>query len=96
MLKCQSKLCSYKLFSNAYQWLCKSRKKQPPSSDIWNFHRDCNGLADTVIDDFLKGLYQFDTQDKITLSEEETIAIWSSQDALVQKVLAQSASGSMS
>ena len=24
------------LFSNAYQWLCKSRKNHPPDSDIWS------------------------------------------------------------
>jgi len=39
------------------------------------------------MDDFRKGCYQFDVQDKITLSDGDTIAIWSSQDALVLKVL---------
>jgi RNA-directed DNA polymerase len=87
MLKYQSKRCIHKLFSDAYQWLCKSRKKHPPSSDIWNFRRNWNGLSDTVMDDFRSGCYQFDTQDKVALSGGDTIAVWSSQDALVLKVL---------
>jgi len=39
------------------------------------------------MESFRSGTYQFDVQTKITLSCGETIALWSSQDAVVIKVL---------
>ena len=39
------------------------------------------------MESFRTGTYQFDVQTKITLSCGETIALWSSQDALIIKVL---------
>jgi len=75
------------LFLDAYQWLCRSRKKHPPSSDVWDFRRSWNGWAKAVIDEFERGTYCFDVQSKIRLAEGDTIALWSSRDALVLKVL---------
>ena len=75
------------LFSNAYNWLCKSRKNHPPDSDIWNFKRTWHNQAEVIIEAFSCGIYQFDDQAKITLSCGETIALWSSKDALIIKVL---------
>ncbi len=39
------------------------------------------------MESFRSGTYQFDVQAKITLSCGETIAHWSSQDALIIKIL---------
>jgi hypothetical protein len=75
------------LFSNAYQWLCKSRKNHPPDSDIWELKRKWPSQSETIIQSVRAGTYQFDVQTKITLSCGETIALWSSQDALIIKVL---------
>ncbi len=75
------------IFSDAYQWLCKARTKYPSSSDIWDFRRSWSNKAGTVIKEFAKGCYAFDVQKKITLSCGETIALWSSRDALVIKVI---------
>jgi len=75
------------LFSDAYQWLCKSRKNHPPDSDIWNFKRTWQVQAEAIMESFSFGNYDFDVQSKITLTCGETIALWSSQDALVIKVL---------
>ena len=75
------------LFSNAFQWLCRSRKKHPPSSDIWDFRPSWIDRADAVMDEFRLGDYQLDVQKKMTLSDGETVAVWSSRDALVLKVL---------
>jgi RNA-directed DNA polymerase len=75
------------LFSNAYQWLCKSRKNHPPVSDIWNLKRTWNSQAETIMGSFRTGAYRFDVQTKLTLSCGEEIALWSSQDALIIKVL---------
>ncbi len=74
-------------FSDAYQWLCKSRRNHPPDSDIWSFKRTWDSQAETIMESFKSGTYQFDVQSKITLSCGETIALWSSQDALIIKVL---------
>ena len=75
------------LFSDAYQWLCKSRKNHPPDSDIWNFKRTWHCQSESIMELFRTGAYRFDVQSKLTLSCGETIALWSSQDALIIKVL---------
>lgn len=75
------------LFSNAYQWLCRSRKGHPTSSDIWSFRRDWKHQERRVMDRFIQGRHQFTVQQKVTLVQGETVALWSSLDALVLKVL---------
>ena len=75
------------LFTDAFQWLCKARTKHPPSSDIWDFRRNWNHRAKILIKDFVRGKDRFDVQKKIILLCGETIAVWSSRDALVIKVL---------
>ena len=75
------------LFSDAYQWLCRSRKSHPPDSDIWSFKRTWKNQSENIMESFMSGNYRFDVQAKITLSSGETIALWSSQDALIIKVL---------
>ena len=75
------------LFSDAYQWLCRSRKNHPPDSDIWSFKGTWNSQSETIMESFMSGNYQFNVQTKITLSCGDTIALWSSQDALIIKVL---------
>ncbi len=75
------------LFSDAYQWLCKSRKNHPPDSDIWSLQWTWNSQSEVVVESFSTGNYHFDVQTKLTLSCGETIALWSSQDALIIKVL---------
>ena len=74
-------------FSLAYECLKKSRKHYPSSSDIWDFRWEWNARSEEVIRSFLLGSYRLDVQKKITLSTGETIALWSSRDALVLKVL---------
>jgi RNA-directed DNA polymerase len=74
-------------FSDAYQWLCKSREDHPPDSDIWNFKRTWRRHAEAIMESLRTGAYRFDVQSKLLLSCGETIALWSSRDALVLKVL---------
>ena len=75
------------LFFNAYQWLCRSRKNHPPDSDIWSLKRTWHSQAEAIMESFKSGIYLFDVQTKIILSCGETIALWSSRDALIIKVL---------
>jgi len=74
-------------FYSAYEWLKKSRKHYSPSSDIWDFRRCWDERKESFTNLFLAGSYRFDVQKKICLSTGETIALWSSRDALVLKVL---------
>jgi RNA-directed DNA polymerase len=74
-------------FTNAYQWLCKCRKKHPSDSDFWWFKRDWTDTVKETIKSFTTGSYRFSIQKKVTLSCGETIAMWSSIDSLVIKVL---------
>jgi RNA-directed DNA polymerase len=75
------------LFLEAYQWLCRSRKKHPPSSDVWDLRRSWKEQADALLVAFESGDYQMSVQKKMALTDGETIAVWSSRDALVVKVL---------
>ena len=74
-------------FNSAYEWLKKSRKHHPPSSDIWDFRRCWNEGKESIKKLFLTGSYHFDVQKKISLPTGETIALWSSPDALILRVL---------
>ena len=71
------------LFSDTYDWLCKSRKNHPPGSDLWDFKRTWSRQADAIMESFKAGVYRLGVQKKIKLSCGETIALWSSADALI-------------
>jgi RNA-directed DNA polymerase len=75
------------LFTEAINWLYKNRSAHPPASNIWNFRRSRDERSDMIIKDFSNGTCLFNVQKKITLSCGETIAIWSSENALIIKVL---------
>jgi len=75
------------LFTDAYKWLCLKRSKHLSSSDVWDFRLNWNNRKEAVIEGFAKGCYKLSVQKKITISCGETIALWSSIDALVIKVL---------
>lgn len=89
MSQFQTKLSLQKAFSEAYQWCSRNRKIHPPSSEIWDFRRSWKNRADAVINTFVRGEYKFDVQKRITLSNGETISVWSRWDALILKVLTQ-------
>jgi RNA-directed DNA polymerase len=75
------------LFTEALNRLYKNRSAHPPASNIWNFRRSRDERSDMIIKDFLNGTCLFYVQKKITLSCGEIIAMWSSEDALIIKVL---------
>ena len=75
------------LFSNAYRWLYRSRKNNPQDSDIWSLKSSWHSQAEAILESFKTSTYQFDVQIKMILSCGETIALWSSKDALIIKVL---------
>jgi hypothetical protein len=58
------------LFSDAYHWLWRSRKRHPPSSDIWSFRRNWKREAHRVMDRFIRGRHYFTVQQKVRLAQE--------------------------
>ncbi len=74
-------------FSRSYDWLCRARRKHPPSSDIWHLRPKWEQVRRPMEKAFEQGDYHFGLQSKITLASGDTIALWSSQDSLVIKVL---------
>jgi RNA-directed DNA polymerase len=74
-------------FQNAFQWLCKCRKNHPPDSDIGGMKREWPNQADRIIRMFASGSYRLAVQKKVTLACGDTIAMWSSKDSIVIKVL---------
>lgn len=76
-----------KIFFDAFDWLKKSRKHYPSSSDIWDFRRCWNEQKDEIKGLLLSGSYRFDPQKSLCLSGGETIALWSARDSLILKVL---------
>ncbi len=75
------------LFKEAFRWLCLKRSNHSSSSDVWDLRRNWNETKESVLKDFIKGSYRLSVQKKLTLSCRDTIAIRSSRDALVIKVL---------
>lgn len=74
-------------FVEAFAWLCNSRKKHPPDSDIWQLMMDWPSKSRNTIESFVDGTFKFGLQKKITFACGDTIAMWSSIDSLVIKVL---------
>jgi RNA-directed DNA polymerase len=83
----QTTISTSSLFISGYDWLCSSRKRHPPSSDIWHLRVNWEKIRERIATDFHRGIHCFEVQSKITLASGETIALWSGCDALVIKVL---------
>lgn len=73
----------------AYQWLYQQRKHYPANADIWLFRRDWEDNKDSLLDALCSGNYVFSPLKRIIKQDGQVINLWSSQDALVQKVLSE-------
>lgn len=72
---------------NAYQWLIHQRKNYPDSADIWHLRFHWQREREVILSALNKGEYRFSPLQIITKASGESIALWSSQDALVLKML---------
>ena len=72
----------------AYHWLCRQRKHFPPNADIWWFRFNYQKLKNEILTQVNQGQYCFSPQQKIIKADASIIHLWSSQDALVMKLLA--------
>jgi len=73
----------------AYQWLFQQRKHYPANADIWSFRRDWEVNKAQLLDSLNAGHYVFSPLKHIYKHDGQVINLWSSQDALVLKVLSQ-------
>ncbi|QLK63802.1 transposase (plasmid) [Enterobacteriaceae bacterium Kacie_13] len=72
-------------WTEAYNWLCKQRRKAPPNSDVWHlrFHwqRDGEAFRSKVE----RGEYRLKPMRIVSRLADEPIAMWDADDALVLK-----------
>lgn len=71
----------------AYQWLINSRKHYPDNADIWHLRFHWQRERDALLSAINRGEYRFSPLQIIKKASGETIALWSSRDALVLKML---------
>jgi len=71
----------------AYQWLCKQRLHFPANADIWSFRFDWHNIKFKLLSQVRSGHYVFSPLASIVKSNGQRIHCWSSQDALVLKLI---------
>lgn len=80
-------IASEEIVDQSYAWLCEQRKHFPANADIWHFRHHWLTKRPEIIKQLLNGRYQFNPQQRVTLSSGKTIHLWGAQDALVQKAM---------
>ncbi|HFD2064202.1 TPA: reverse transcriptase domain-containing protein [Serratia marcescens] len=71
----------------AYQWLINARKNYPDDADIWDLRFHWQREQDEILSAVNGGEYRFSPLQIIKKASGESIALWSSRDALVLKML---------
>jgi RNA-directed DNA polymerase len=72
----------------AYSWLCKQRANFPANADIWHLRFHWHRVRLELLESLNKQDYTFLPLSVVTKGDGESIHLWSSQDALVLKMLA--------
>jgi len=72
----------------AYSWLCKQRRNFPANADIWHLRFHWHTIRGELLQTLNKQGYTFMPLSVVTKADGETLHLWSSQDALVLKMLA--------
>jgi RNA-directed DNA polymerase len=72
----------------AYLWLCKQRRNFPANADIWHLRFHWHTIRGELLQTLNKQDYTFMPLSVVTKADGESIHLWSSQDALVLKMLA--------
>jgi RNA-directed DNA polymerase len=72
----------------AYLWLCKLRRNFPANADIWHLRFHWHTIRGELLQTLNKQDYTFMPLSVVTKADGESIHLWSSQDALVLKMLA--------
>ena len=72
----------------AYIWLCKSRANFPANADIWHLRFYWSIIRGQLLKSLNDQNYTLMPLSAVTKAKGKTIHLWSSQDALVLKILA--------
>ncbi|MFT7052884.1 MAG: RNA-directed DNA polymerase [Psychromonas sp.] len=72
----------------AYSWLCKQRANFPANADIWHLRFHWHRVRLELLESLNKQDHTFLPLSVVTKADGESIHLWSSQDALVLKMLA--------
>jgi RNA-directed DNA polymerase len=72
----------------AYSWLCKQRANFPVNADIWHLRFHWHTIRGELLQTLHKQDYTLLPLSVVTKADGETLHLWSSQDALVLKMLA--------
>ncbi len=89
LISLQTLPISHQQLDSAYTWLCQQRHHYPAQADIWFFRRDWNSNKEALLKDLCAGDYVFSPLTRLYKSDGQIINLWSSQDALVLKLLSQ-------
>jgi RNA-directed DNA polymerase len=82
------RLDSDRVLDQAYEWLCRQRRRWPDAADIWSFRRDWPQEKARLQAELRKGSFRFSPQERVTRADGEVMDLWSARDALVLKALA--------
>ncbi|HEY3987421.1 RNA-directed DNA polymerase [Cedecea sp.] len=70
----------------AFDWLCRRRRRAPPDADIWDLRWRWPNIGHVLYRDVVTGSYRLSPMlVHRTKSGQESVAMWSAQDALVLK-----------
>jgi hypothetical protein len=72
----------------AYLWLCRQRANFPANTDIWHLRFHWHNVRQELLKSLHKQDYTFMPLSMVTKANGTTLHLWSSQDALVLKILA--------
>ena len=79
----------------AYSWLCKQRANFPANADIWHLRFHWQTIRGELLQTLNKQDYTLLPLSVVTKADGETLHLWSSQDALVLKMLAMALSDAL-
>ncbi|HFT7668213.1 TPA: reverse transcriptase domain-containing protein [Serratia marcescens] len=71
----------------AYQWLIKQRQHYPDNADIWHLRFHWLREREEILSSLNRGEYRFSPLHLIQKTNGESLALWTSRDALVLKML---------
>jgi RNA-directed DNA polymerase len=72
----------------AFKWICGLRKDYSANSDIWRLRREWNNIKENLLAQLNDGTYTFDLLERYEF-DDATISLWSSQDMIALKLIAQ-------
>lgn len=75
------------LISNAFTWLCRSRRHFPANADIWHLRFHWLTERSRILRALNRGTYRFSAMTLVTRADGSQVAVWSAPDALVIKCL---------